>query len=74
MWTKIIRALRLAALEVKTHTSSGSHNPEVQSEIINNPFFKIRNECHIWDRIDKKTSKLKTKAWDTFMETQKDMD
>merc|ERR1711924_355735 len=38
MWTKINRALRLAALEV-------------------------RNECHIWDKIEKKTKKLKIKAW-----------
>jgi len=37
MWTKIIRALRLAPLEV-------------------------RAECHIWERIDKKTSKLKAKS------------
>lgn len=45
MWTKIIRALRLAALE-------------------------IRNECHIWDRIDKKTSKLKTKSHKLYIDSR----
>jgi len=37
MWTKIIRAMRLAPLEVKEN-------------------------CHIWDRLEKKTSKLKEKS------------
>jgi len=43
MWTKINRAIRLAALEV-------------------------RNECHIWDKLEKKTAKLKKKAWDFWVE------
>jgi len=43
MWTKINRAIRLAALEV-------------------------RNECHIWDKLEKKTAKLKKKAWQFWEE------
>jgi len=46
MWTKINRALRLAALEV-------------------------RNECHIWDKIEKKTKKLKIKSHKIYVETRK---
>jgi hypothetical protein len=45
MWTKIIRAMRLAPLEVKEN-------------------------CHIWDRLEKKTSKLKEKAWQYFLATK----
>lgn len=46
MWTKINRALRLAALEV-------------------------RNECHIWDKIEKKTKKLKLKSHKIYVEIRK---
>jgi len=45
MWTKIIRAMRLAPLEIKEN-------------------------CHIWDRLEKKTSKLKEKAWQYFLATK----
>lgn len=41
MWTKINRAIRLAALEV-------------------------RNECHIWDKVEKKTAKLKKKSYNIY--------
>ena len=26
-------------------------------------FTQVRNECHIWEKIEKKTKKLKLKAW-----------
>ena len=29
---------------------------------------KVRNECHIWDKLEKKTAKLKQKAWEFWME------
>ena len=29
---------------------------------------KVRNECHIWAKLEKKTKKLKIKAWEFFME------
>lgn len=45
MWTKINRAIRLAALEV-------------------------RNECHIWDKLEKKTAKLKKKSYKVYNETR----
>jgi len=45
MWTKINRAIRLAALEV-------------------------RNECHIWDKLEKKTAKLKQKSYKVYNETR----
>ena len=37
-------------------------------------FIKVRQECHIWERIDKKTRKLKAKAWKFFMATQEGVD
>ena len=30
--------------------------------------FKVRNECHIWDKLEKKTAKLKKKAWQFWEE------
>jgi len=29
---------------------------------------EVRNECHIWAKLEKKTKKLKIKAWEFFME------
>ena len=31
--------------------------------------FQVRNECHIWDKLEKKTAKLKIKAWEFWMES-----
>ena len=32
--------------------------------------FQVKENCHIWDRLDKKTSKLKEKAWQYFLATK----